>query len=70
MSNATVEPPTCPHCGSTDVSEYLYGLVELSDIMEFEKQGKKVIPAGCVIEEDSPDFKCNGCDKDFIVQAD
>lgn len=70
MSNATIKPHACPHCGSSDVSEYLYGLVELSDIMELEKQGKNVIPAGCVIEEDSPDFKCNGCDKDYIVQAD
>lgn len=65
MNSTTESPTACPHCGSRDVWEYLYGLLELSDIMELEKQGRKIIPTGCVIEEDSPDFKCNSCGKDF-----
>jgi HD domain len=51
--------PNCPECGAGDVALIGYGLPGAGD---FETAAEKGIAiGGCVIEPDSPDFRCLVC---------
>ena len=43
--------PDCPKCGSKDVAEHIYGLVDVSYFEELESQGHKFIFEGCMIDD-------------------
>jgi len=59
-------PITCPHCGSTDIGEYLYGL-PIMEKLEDEINSGEIILGGCCINEDSPKYYCYHCEKDFGI---
>ena len=55
----------CPKCKSTNVGKIFYGLYdpEREDSATLEKVEKGImIPGGCVIDKNSPRFRCNDCD--------
>ena len=58
------KPITCPHCGSTQIGEYLYGLPALNPFDTRILSGELIL-GGCCIEEDSPKYYCYHCEKDF-----
>ena len=62
--------PKCPHCASTDVSEYVYGLPDYIEFQKLEARGRKFIFAGCTINGDESDYKCNTCGLDFNSHPD
>ena len=55
----------CPNCKSNNVVPIAYGYPGPEMIDEF-KEGKIHI-GGCMIEEDSPDFHCNECEREWVV---
>lgn len=54
----------CPHCGSIEVTEYIYGLPS-PELIEEAGKDENIQLAGCVIESDSPGFYCRSCKKEF-----
>jgi hypothetical protein len=46
----------CKKCGERKVKKYVYGYID-----DPNKISPREIPAGCVIEESSPKWKCEGC---------
>ncbi len=55
----------CPHCGSSNVAEYLRGLPAFSEQLEKDIADHKIILAGCRITDNDPAAHCNSCGKDF-----
>ena len=54
----------CPKCKSTHVGRFFYGLYvpEREDSVTLERVKKGIlIPGGCMIDKDSPRFRCNDC---------
>ena len=52
-------PEICPECGSSRILEFLYGEVgpEIAQVPGYDK----IALGGCVIEQDSPAWKCGNC---------
>ena len=55
----------CLSCQSTDVAEYIYGLVVLDDELEHDLAEHKVILGGCEIGPDAPEYCCNVCGNEW-----
>jgi hypothetical protein len=55
----------CPHCGTFDVAEYLYGMPAYTKKLEQDVKNKKIIIGGCLINECAPKYYCNHCRKEF-----
>ena len=57
----------CPYCGSTNTSEYVYGLPVLDDEMKKQIDSGEIILGGCEIDPSGsmPERKCIACGKDF-----
>ncbi len=57
----------CPYCGSTNISEYIYGYPAFDDEMRKQIESGKIILGGCEIDPSKamPERKCNNCGKDF-----
>ena len=54
----------CPKCKSTNVGTFFYGEYdpEFEDSITLAKVEEGVlIPGGCVIDYDSPKYRCNDC---------
>ena len=58
----------CPSCKSKNVVPIEYGLPGFK--MEEEAMKGKIHLGGCMIEEDSPDFHCNDCGREWEVRED
>lgn len=56
----------CPSCGSTNISEYLYGLVILDPEKDMDKY-KNIVFGGCCIKSDSPKYHCRDCENDWGI---
>ncbi len=55
----------CPSCKSHNVVQIAYGLPGLE--MREEAVKGKIHLGGCMIEDDSPDFHCNDCEREWEV---
>lgn len=57
----------CPHCKSKKIIPIFYGYP--ADEEEYLKlvAEKKIIPGGCVIENNSPKYFCDNCNGYFGV---
>ena len=57
----------CPYCGSTNTSEYVYGLPAIDDEMKKKIASGEIILGGCEIDPSGsmPERKCIACGKDF-----
>jgi nitrite reductase/ring-hydroxylating ferredoxin subunit len=53
-------PDSCPKCGNKSIDFILYGLPDLS-VIDAELKSGKVTLGGCVLFEDSPQWRCNSC---------
>lgn len=53
----------CPKCGSCEVVAIVYGL-PLESLEKAAEKGQVEL-GGCVIMEDSPDFRCKSCNAGF-----
>ncbi len=53
---------SCPKCGSTDFSIYVYGLPSENAI---KYKDPDVIFGGCVLWPNAPQYHCNGCGTDY-----
>lgn len=54
----------CPKCKSNNVGSFFYGLYEpeYEDSITLAKVEKgELIPGGCVIDFNSPKYRCNDC---------
>ena len=55
----------CPACGSKNTAIIMYGLPDFSpDLMKEIKLSKTKL-GGCCHRNDSPDFVCNDCGKEW-----
>jgi hypothetical protein len=64
MQNLTKSSPTkCPTCGSTHLTPIMYGYPSPKALTNAEEG--RVILGGCVVYNDSPTWKCNGCGRSF-----
>ena len=50
----------CPGCGSTDVAEILYGIIDRK-AYQAEFDTKKVYDGGSIVREEGPHWLCNEC---------
>lgn len=55
----------CPHCGSTDTGDYMWGLVEVVGDSTGGIDEKRIRFGGCIVSDDDPEHFCNDCGKDF-----
>ncbi len=56
-------PPPCPDCGSANVRPIVYGEPPFSLALQ-ARRGELVL-GGCVITENSPDWDCADCRRQF-----
>jgi DNA-directed RNA polymerase subunit RPC12/RpoP len=65
IMNKKKEIVTCPACGSDNVTEVIYGMPVFSpELMKEIKIGTKKL-GGCCVRNDSPDFICGNCGKEW-----
>lgn len=55
----------CPSCNSKNVAKYLYGMPAFSKKLEKELEQGKIKLGGCCISDESPQFHCNDCGKEW-----
>ena len=57
----------CPYCGSTNTSEYVFGLPAIDDDMKKKIESGEIILGCCEIDPSGsmPERKCIACGKDF-----
>ncbi len=57
----------CPLCRSDKVRKFVYRNIidELKTEEEMKEFEKLYAVGGCVIGENSPEYHCDGCDKNF-----
>ena len=53
-------PDYCPHCGNLHVARIAYGFLAEPEPGESESD---IVPGGCVITLDSPQWRCKGCSR-------
>ena len=58
----------CPHCGSSDTADILWGLPVFSEELEKAVADRTIVLGGCCISENDPSFHCNACGKNFGKQ--
>ena len=58
-TEAVIDRPPCPVCGSTGAVRILYGYPS-AEMAAAEARGEIVL-GGCVIGPESPDYECRGC---------
>ncbi|HQR67050.1 MAG TPA: hypothetical protein PLB02_06625 [Thermoanaerobaculia bacterium] len=61
--------PPCPKCGSPDVAEIVYGLVQPDERMNAAARRGEITYGGCCVSDDDPEWHCNACGKDFGRQG-
>jgi hypothetical protein len=52
-------PDNCPECGAARVAQILYGYDSLYE--EADLDAGRVVLGGCVVREDSPQWRCAAC---------
>lgn len=55
----------CPHCGSENIADIVYGEVVFDDELEEALKKGEIFLGGCCIYPDSPALHCNDCGKEF-----
>jgi|JI10StandDraft_1071094.scaffolds.fasta_scaffold1269603_2 predicted Zn-ribbon and HTH transcriptional regulator len=61
-------PSSCPQCGSQDIAELIWGLID--DIRNPRFQNHNIIFAGCCVTSPTPKWRCRGCGTDFVDERD
>lgn len=56
---------TCPHCGSHNIAEILWGMPVYSDEFQKALDEGKVVLGGCCVSFDSAKYYCNVCETEF-----
>ena len=56
----------CSHCGSSHLSRYLYGLIVMDKELKEKESKGEIVLGGCVVGDDSPQFRCMNCGVDLI----
>lgn len=59
------EKPVCPYCGSQNVSYILYGMPAPDTELERQIDSGEVIIGGCVVFEESEQWRCQDCKEKF-----
>jgi DNA-directed RNA polymerase subunit RPC12/RpoP len=63
--NSKSEKITCPACSSENITLIMYGMPAFSSkLMEEIKSGETKL-GGCCVRDDSPDYTCNSCGKEW-----
>ena len=57
----------CPKCDSTEVIRIIYGLpADREEAMKADREGKIKL-GGCIVGEESPNFTCKSCGKEWLT---
>jgi hypothetical protein len=56
----------CPRCSSKDIADIVYGFIELSEDLDNSIQTGEVELGGCCIGSESPNYKCNSCNNQWL----
>ena len=59
----------CPHCGSRNTANILYGMPAFSEKFQKDLDNGKIVLGGCCITGFDPKKHCNDCGKDFASPA-
>jgi hypothetical protein len=62
--------PPCPKCGSRNVAQILYGLVQMNDELKQRLDKREITLGGCCVDTDSPSWECNECQHHWGSWAD
>lgn len=65
---ASLRHQHCPHCGSDQVAEIVYGLPS-ADILDEGAQGRVVL-GGCSVSTDDPTHACRACGSEWTASDD
>lgn len=57
--------PSCPYCGSQNISYILYGMPVHDEELERQIERNEVVIGGCVITELSEQWFCQDCKESF-----
>jgi len=61
------EEKKCPRCESTEVIPIIYGLpADREKAMKADREGK-IRLGGCIVGEESPNFTCKSCGKEWLT---
>lgn len=55
----------CPYCGKKKIARLLYGLPRMTDELQQKINELKIKLAGCLIDDNNPNYYCNWCKKTF-----
>lgn len=55
----------CPFCKSSDTRTILYGLIRFESKQDRDETLKTHILGGCSIDDNSPKYSCNSCNRSF-----
>ena len=55
----------CPHCGSENIAEIVYGEVCFDKELEEALDKGEIYLGGCCIYSDSPAYHCDKCGEEF-----
>ena len=63
--HSKTEKIICPACTSDNIAVIMYGMPAFSpELMNEIKSGHKKL-GGCCVRNDSPDYTCNNCGKEW-----
>jgi hypothetical protein len=65
-NNESLQKPSCPQCGSTDVAHIVYGLPS-PETLKRHARDKTVKFGGCCVSQNSPKWTCNKCGESWGV---
>lgn len=59
------KPVICPQCGFDKISNLLYGIREIDEVLQIIDD-KRALIGGCSILKTSPIWFCTSCETEFI----
>jgi len=57
----TQKNPSCPECKSKNVAWIFWGYPGNMDKYHKEIENKEIVPGGCMVTDDDPEWECNDC---------
>ena len=62
------KPVICPQCGFDKISNLLYGIQEIDEVLQKDIDDKRVLIGGCSILKTSLLWFCTSCETEFYLE--
>lgn len=57
----------CPKCKSKNICKIIYGYINVDDQIQQQIDQKKIELGGCIVGENSLEFRCNECENEWGI---